>query len=62
MTSLYTALVLHVIGFLGLILVANDVANRGRETRNEIVGGSLGNSEIEQSGLDNGVENEAVIT
>ncbi|CAL1545196.1 unnamed protein product [Lymnaea stagnalis] len=62
MTSLYAALVLHVIGFLGLILVANEVASRDRHSGSELSEDSRGHSEAEQGGLDAGNENEAEIT
>lgn len=62
MTSLYTALVLHVIGFLGLILVATEVANREKSSRNELINGASGNSEAEQSAVSHGLESEAEMT
>ncbi|BFZ13153.1 hypothetical protein BsWGS_16192 [Bradybaena similaris] len=62
MTSLYTALVLHVIGFLGLILVATEVANREKSSRNELINGASGNSEVEQSAVSHGLESEAEMT
>ncbi|XP_059140324.1 protein unc-93 homolog A-like [Physella acuta] len=61
MTSLYAALVLHVIGFLGLILVANEVANRDRHG-SDVTDESHANSEINPNMAEAGIDNEAEVT
>ncbi|KAK0051526.1 protein unc-93 A [Biomphalaria pfeifferi] len=62
MTSLYAALVLHVIGFLGLILVANEVASRDRQGTGEVNEDSRAQSETDHCGTEVGIDNEAQIT
>ncbi|XP_005101572.1 protein unc-93 homolog A [Aplysia californica] len=60
MTSLYVALVLLVMGFLGLIFVANDIARRDRTSGTDQ--GSTDGQEADHSGANLTTENEAEVT